>query len=138
MISLPIVAACCLGLGASLIARRLAIGYQRATGPSNLLPQIAKDLHKLMAGADTSGFFVEYVQLLKHLGRFAGRQLILLSINLATMTVIYLVTGWLLASAPSSPASHPLWPWLGDIEFSFFLTAAIGSLLAPFVLRSPA
>lgn len=138
MTGLPIVVACLAGLGASLLARRLAVYCQAAVGGRNLLPQIVGDLQKLASGTDTSSFLAEYVQLLRRLGRLAGTQLAKLSIQLVTLTAAYAATCWPLDDGSGTHTFNPFWHWISDVEWTFLLAATVGSLLAPLVVRSPA
>lgn len=138
MISLPIVVASTAGVSASLIARRLVVGCQAAFGGRGLLLQIVGDIRKLAAGTDTSSFLTEYVQLLRRLGWLVVVQLVMLSINLVTMAVVYALSCWPLDFGSAAQATNPLGQWLSDVEWSFLLAAAVSSLFAPFVFRTPA
>lgn len=126
------------GLAASLLARYAAEHCRRALGQKNRLPEIAADVRRLIAGTDTNAFLAEYFQLLRRLGQVAAGQLVMLSANLVTVTAVYAIACWPLEWGAAAQSSNPLRAWVNDIEFSFLVAAVLGSIAAPWVIRSSA
>ena len=124
-----------LGVLVATISRAVSKRLSRA----EFWAELPRLVHSLASGSDHAEFVRVYRSLAKLLVSYLANSALRLAASFAPVVAAVVLCGpWVLESyhrGAVGPEKNPLWPYLNDLEFYFYLGIALASALTALYLR---